>query len=117
MVFHRFLEGGAGGLSIFINGSDAEHRLRAWDPFMKDHDATISTPLERLATPRGDVEVQGFVLPHKDHLKHSQFESGGGPDGWTAQQGFYVYRKQTNAGLRRLAGSWARAGVDQGGAA
>ena len=108
MVFHRFLEGGAAGLSIFINGSDAEHRLRAWDPFMKDHDATISTPLERLATPRGDVEVQGFVLPHKDHLKHNQFESGGGPDGWTAQQGFYVYRN------RRMLVSGGWLGLGQG---
>ena len=94
MVFHRFLEGGATGLSIFINGSDEDHRLKAWDPFMKDHGATISTPAERIATPRGDVEVQGFVLPHKDHLKHNQFESGAGLDGWTAQQGFYVYRNR-----------------------
>ena len=108
MVFHRFLEGGAAGLSIFINGSDAEHRLRAWDPFMKDHDATISTPLERLATPRGDVEVQGFVLPHKDHLKHNQFETGAGPEGWTAQQGFYVYRNRQML----VSGGWL--GLGQG---
>ena len=92
MVFHRFLEGGATGLSIYINGSDGDHRLRAWDPFMKDHGATISTPAEQITTPQGDVEVQGFVLPHKDHLNHDQFESGAGLDGWAAQQGFYIYR-------------------------
>ena len=94
MVFHRFLEGGSAGLSIFINGSGEDHRLRAWDPFMKDHGATISTPVERITTHRGDVEVQGFILPHKDNLKHNQFESGAGLEGWTAQQGFYVYRNR-----------------------
>ena len=108
MVFHRFLEGGFAGLSIFINGSDEDHRLRAWDPFMKDHGATISTPAERITTPRGDVEVQGFVLPHKDHLKRDQFEIGGGLDGWTAQQGFYVYRNRRML----VSGDWL--GLGQG---
>ena len=108
MVFHRFLEGGSAGLSIFINGSDEDHRLRAWDPFMKDHGATISTPAERITTPRGDVEVQGFVLPHKDHLKRDQFEIGGGLDGWTAQQGFYVYRNRRML----VSGDWL--GLGQG---
>ena len=94
MVFHRFLEGGSAGLSIFINGSGEDHRVKAWDPFMKDHGATIATPVERIATHRGVVEVQGFVLPHKDNLKQRQFEIGAGLEGWTAQQGFYVYRNR-----------------------
>ena len=102
MVFHRFLEGGPGGLSIFINGGDEDHRVGAWDPFMRNHSATIPTPAERITTPRGDVEVQGFVLPHKDHLNRNQFEVGAGPDGWTAQQGFYVYRNRRML----VAGGW-----------
>ena len=94
MVFHRFLEGGSADLSIFINGGDEDHRVKAWDPFMKSHGATISTPAERITTPRGGVEVQGFVLPHKDRLSIDQFQLGAGPEGWTAAQGFYVYRNR-----------------------
>ena len=94
MVFHRFLEDGSVDLSVFINGSGEEHRVKAWDPFMRDHGATIRTPQERMTTHRGVVEVQGFVLPHKDNLKQHQFEIGGGLEGWTAQQGFYVYRNR-----------------------
>ena len=94
MVFHRFLEGGSAGLSIFINGSDEDHRVKAWDPFMRDHGATIATPEERITTHRGIVEIQGFVLPHKDNMTQRQFETGAGLEGWTAQQGFYVYRNR-----------------------
>ena len=94
MVFHRFLEGAPPELRIFINGDDEDHRVRAWDPFMRHHRATLSTPAERIPTPRGDVEIQGFVLPHKDRLVRNEFQTGAGPGGWTAQQGFYVYRNR-----------------------
>ena len=41
-------------------------------------------------------------MPHRDRLSDKEFESAAGPEGWTAQQGFYVYRG------RRLMepGSW-----------
>ena len=102
MVFHRFLEGGPAGLSIFINGRGEDHRVKAWDPFMRDYRPTRATPEEPIPTPRGVVEVQGFVLPHKDHLNQRQFEAGAGPEGWTAQQGFYVYRNRRML----VSGSW-----------
>src|SRR5262249_15924180 len=47
--------------------------------------------------------VQGFGLPHRDRFRtEAQFTEAGGPEGWNAQQGFYVYRQ------RRLlsAGGW-----------
>lgn len=94
MVFHRFLEGGPAGLSIFVNGRGEDHRVRAWDPFMRDCQATRVTPEEPVATPGGVVKLQGFVLPHKDRLNQRQFEIGAGLEGWTAQQGFYVYRNR-----------------------
>ena len=52
--------------------------------------------------------MQCHVLPHKDQLTAQQEQSAAGPDGWTAQQGFYVYR---NARLL-VAGSWL--GLGQG---
>ena len=109
VVFHRFIEGGSAGLSIFLNGSGEDHRVKAWDPFMRDHRVTIATPEERIATPRGVVEVQGFVLPHKDHLNQGQFKIGAGLEGWTAQQGFYIYRNRRML----VSGSWLGLGQRQ----
>jgi len=97
MVFHRHLEGQSPDLRLFIGG----HRVRPWDPFMRTHPATDATPTETFHRSGGVVELEGFVLPHKDQLG-VDYESGGGQEGWTAQQGFYVYRS------RRLlvAGGW-----------
>ncbi len=102
MVFHRYLEGRPSELRIFINGREDRHRVRPWDPFFSADAATIATPVERIHSAAGLVEVQGFVLPHHDRLNESAFETAAGPEGWTAQQGFYVYR-----GRRLLLpGSW-----------
>lgn len=102
MVFHRFLDGTSPSLRIFINGSTNRHRVRSWDPFLADNVATIRKPVERISTPTGTIEVQGFVLPHKDRLTAKQYEAAGGPDGWSSQQGFYVYRNNRLL----VAGSW-----------
>lgn len=98
MVFHRFIEGPSPNLLININGRAVE----AWDPFLSKNSATWSSPLLPLRTDCGLVKVQGFVLPHKDRLAPLEYETAGGPDGWTAQQGFYVYRNERLL----VAGSW-----------
>jgi hypothetical protein len=95
MVFHRFLAGGKRRLHIHINDRPVE----PWEPFLTGHPATWSSPVERLAH---GVEVQCHVLPHKDRLDQFQHDQAAGPNGWTAQQGFYVYRNQRLL----LAGSW-----------
>lgn len=100
MVFHRYLDGPRPRLRLTINGRP----IAPWDPFMVSHPATYSSPVARL----GDVEVQCHVLPHKDRLTPDEAESGGGPHGWTAQQGFYVYRNERLL----VAGSWL--GLGQG---
>jgi len=104
MVFHRFLDGPRPRLRIAING----RMLRPWDPFLLSHPATWSSPVDRLSAGLNGIEVQCHVLPHKDHLGEAEAMSAGGPDGWTAQQGFYVYR---NSRLL-LSGSWL--GLGQG---
>ena len=45
--------------------------------------------------------LKDFVLPHKDQLG-AAYDDGGGVDGWTAQQGFYVYRNRRML----VAGGW-----------
>ncbi len=97
MVFHRYLETPR-RLRIVLNGRE----VQSWDPFLSDHRDTWSSPEEKIATSSGLIVVQGHVLPHRDRLDGRLHEAAAGPDGWTAQQGFYVYR----ADRMLLGGSW-----------
>lgn len=98
MVFHRFLSGAYPRLRLTING----RAVAPWDPFLAGNAATWSSPIERITTEDGDVEVQCHVLPHKDRLDPREHDSAAGPDGWTSQQGFYVYRNERLL----VAGGW-----------
>ena len=102
MVFHQFLDG-KDSLRLFMNG----RRIKAWDPFMRSHPATEATPAEVIPTPDGGVELQGFIVPHKDQLSEEEVRQGGGSQGWAAQQGFYVYR----GGRLLVAGGWLGLGT------
>ncbi|WP_147164640.1 ATP-binding protein [Pararhodospirillum oryzae] len=98
MVFHRFLEGSVPRLRLALNG----RAVRPWDPFLRNHPATWTSPEVRFMAEGGAITIQGHVLPHKDRLDPRDHELAGGPDGWIAQQGFYVYRNQRLL----VAGSW-----------
>jgi hypothetical protein len=99
MVFHRFLNGDARKLSIDINGRP----LKAWDPFLKSHPSTTPMRTERMRHANSVLTVTPWVLPHRDRFANDQeYVAAGGPGGWGARQGFYIYR-----GKRLLvAGSW-----------
>lgn len=99
MVFHRLLQGPRARLKLLLNG-----RLVApWDPFMSGHPAKPWTsPVTNHQTGYGIVSVQCHVLPHRDRLTNAEFEENAGPAGWTAQQGFYVYRNERLL----VAGGW-----------
>lgn len=99
MVFHRLLQGPRPKLRLWINGG----RVAPWDPFMTGHPAKQwNSPVERKRTAAGQIEIECHVLPHKDRLSKEDYEDAGGPDGWTSQQGFYVYRNERLL----LAGGW-----------
>lgn len=98
MVFHRYLSDPEPRLELLINGQ----RISPWDPFLAHHESTYSSPRDRLHVAAGTIELQGHVLPHKDRLKDEMYRVAGGPDGWTSQQGFYVYRNERLI----VAGSW-----------
>lgn len=98
MVFHRYLCGVRPILHLTIN----ERVVEPWDPFIINHSATWSSPIERIVSVGGVVEVQCHVLPHKDRLDAKDHATAAGPDGWTAHQGFYVYRNERLL----VAGSW-----------
>lgn len=94
MTFHRYLEGTANTLRIFINGVEERHRVRPWDPFLTHHSSTESTPVEKLPHLGEAMLLQGFVLPHRDQLTEREYDEAAGPAGWNSQQGFYVYRNK-----------------------
>ena len=98
MVFHRYLGGSRPRLRLMMNGRP----VAPWDPFLAGHPATWSSPVDYLAVHAGVIKVQCYVLPHKDRLSLQDYQSSAGPDGWTAQQGFYVYRNERLL----VAGNW-----------
>lgn len=103
MVFHRFLEGRKPRLRILLNGQP----VKAWDPFMTDHPGKPYNPPVFKHPSRKDIAAECHVLPHKDMLSPEDFERLAGPEGWTAQQGFYVYRNERLL----VAGSWLGLGT------
>lgn len=105
MVFHRLIEGPRPSFRLTINGRS----VQPWDPFMGGHPGkTWNAPIAKLPTASGIIEVEGHVLPHKDMLSQKDFDEAAGPAGWTAQQGFYVYRNKRLL----VAGGWL--GLGQG---
>lgn len=98
MVFHRYLAGVRPALVLTING----RAVRPWDPFLSDHPATWSSLPDRISVNGSPMTLQAFVLPHRDRLDPATYQLAEGPDGWTAQQGFYVYRNERLL----VAGSW-----------
>lgn len=98
MVFHRYLDRSGPYVELLIN----EQKVKLWDPFLSSHPATWRSPEAGIAGGASRVMAQAFVLPHKDRLGDKEYIDAGGPEGWSSQQGFYIYR-----GRRLLvAGSW-----------
>jgi len=58
---------------------------------------------ERIRYSGASLFITPYILPHRDRFANdAEYEAAGGPGGWNARQGFYVYR------ARRLLvpGSW-----------
>lgn len=99
MVFHRMIKGPRARINLLLNG----RLVQPWDPFMSGHPAKPwISPIARILTDIGAVEVQCHVLPHRDKLSDEEFKVNAGPGDWTAQQGFYVYRNERLL----VAGGW-----------
>jgi len=94
MVFHRFIE--SGKLKIYFQG----RLINAWNPFLSNESATQGFPEELYNN--GKISVKGYVLPHQSKISDIKFKDAGGPKGWNAQQGFYIYRNDRLL----LAGDW-----------
>ncbi len=89
MVFHRYLIG-RGRATISVNGNV----VVAWDPFLEDHEATQQLPEEVMGTGAELVRIRPFILPHQSKLPGQLYDRAGGDAGWTAREGFYIYRNR-----------------------
>ena len=89
MVFHRFMVQ-RNRVSIWLNGREVER----WDPFLSDDVATQQMSSETLGDPESPIVITPFVLPHHSRLSAEKHRIAGGPSGWNAHQGFYVYRNR-----------------------
>lgn len=103
MVFHRFLDRARGVIFRINNGSP----VKPWDPFLSSHPATQHPEPVQLTIRGETVMVNAYVLPHHSKLSPQEYAEAGGPHGWVAQQGFYIYR---NSRLL-VAGDWLGLGV------
>lgn len=104
MVFHRLLEGTNPPIKLLLNNRP----IKPWNPFMLGHPAKPWTsPPASIWTDSGLVVVKCHVLPHHDRLSKEEFKENEGPAGWTAQQGFYVYRNKRLL----VAGGWLGLGA------
>lgn len=97
MVFHLLMVG-RNGVKLWLN----QRLIEPWDPFLADQKATQARGITKLKLRDSIIEVEPFVLPHHSRITKKVHEEAGGPHGWNAHQGFYVYRN------RRLlvAGDW-----------
>jgi len=91
LTFHRYLTGehGLRKLKISFNGG----ALEPVDPFLRDHPATQSGPVEPLELEGKPFSVQAFILPHFSKISSHEHERLGGEEGFVRNQGFYVYRQ------------------------
>ncbi len=104
MVFHRFLER-KNKLQIWIN----ERLIDPWNPFLINEKATQWLPEENFYLQGERVFVQPYVLPHHSKVDPQTYEKAEGPNGWNAQQGFYIYRNERML----VAGDWLGLGLQR----
>lgn len=96
LTFHRFIE--SQHLCINIGGVPVE----AWNPFLPFADSAWKKELPETKLCKGTVVVKGYVMPHRNYFTEAEYKNAGFRKGWTAMQGFYIYR-----GDRLLtAGGW-----------
>jgi len=100
LTFHRYLEDGL--IKIHLNSQP----IQPWNPFLERCTATYITPEEVIPFGESKIIFRGYVLPHKDMLSEQEYIAAEGPAGWTAHQGFYVYRNKRLL----VPGDWLRLG-------
>ena len=88
MVFHQYLESRSNRITVTVGTALCE----PWDPYLRTNHFTQELSSEKYEDSR--VSVVPYVLPHVSKRSTPENMHGGGPKGWNAQQGFYIYRNR-----------------------
>lgn len=83
MVFHKFIEKGR---FVLIWGIS---QVKPWNPFCPSEEPTALAQ-EVLSSNLGFVK--GYIMPIESHFSSPEAYEKAGREGWSSQQGFYVYR-------------------------
>ena len=98
LIFHRFLEGSAPRLSIYLNN----RKLKPIDPFAEDNTATQFDPPDDLQLAKGLIKIRSVTLPHYKKMTEETWKEIAGPETHLKSQGLYIYR----ADRLIIAGGW-----------
>lgn len=101
-VFMDFMTG-RNKICFTLNGRNIE----PWDPFMSDNPFTTRMPEETFFVHGHEVQIKPYILPHQSKLSTEDFIKYAGRDGWTEQQGFYIYRSHRLI----VSGDWLISGM------
>ncbi len=83
LVFHRYID--RKKLNIWIN----DHKIKAWDPFMKEADGTQKIAEEKLDNRQ--IQIRCYVIPHSSKIREEDYKETR-INQWYDLQGFYIYR-------------------------
>lgn len=95
MVFHRFIE--KHGVTI-LSGN---YMILPWNPLSSSPSPELAQA-DNFSYKEAVIKILCGVMPHPKRLSQQQQEDVGGPLGWYAQQGFYIYRRDRII----VAGGW-----------
>jgi len=102
MVFHRFLSPEPGNKSVRLDFNKS--LLKGFNPFGPAIPARQELQAEKIHIDGEVINIQPYVLPHRNKVTPDVYELYAGEGGYVQNQGFYVYR------TRRLIvkGTWFR---------
>ncbi|MDT8391687.1 MAG: ATP-binding protein [Lentisphaeria bacterium] len=91
-VFHRFLspDPGCKRVSIDFNTSI----LQGFNPFGPAIPARQELPSEKIRIEGEEINIQPFILPHRNKVSREEYDLYAGEGGYLQNQGFYVYRNK-----------------------
>lgn len=91
-VFHRFLSPDPGQKAVRIDFNNGQ--LKAFNPFGPNVPARQELQAEEIRLGENVIQVQPFVLPHRNKIPKDEYERYQGRGGYLNSQGFYVYRNR-----------------------
>lgn len=91
-IFHRFLSPDPGQKAIRIDFNHGQ--LKAFNPFGPNVPARQELQTEEIRLGGNLIQVQPFVLPHRNKVPKDEYERYQGRGGYLNSQGFYVYRNR-----------------------